>query len=76
MKRTMAAILAMVMALTGLTACKKQNPQPEVPETPVLPGTLIGVSYATGSGMMARSEFHIRLNQQEVEYTEFWPEDT
>ena len=75
MKRIMAAFLATVMALTGLTGCNKQNPQPEVPETPVLPGTLIGVAYATGSGMMAHSEFHIRLNRQEVEYTEFWPED-
>ena len=75
MKRIMAAFLATVMALTGLTGCKKQNPQPEAPETPVLPGTLIGVAYATCSGMMAHSEFMIRLNRQEIEYTEFWPED-
>ena len=70
MKQIMAAFLATVMALTGLTGCSKQNPQPEVPETPVLPGTLIGVAYATGSGMMAHSEFQIRLNRQEIEYTE------
>ena len=71
----MAIFLATVMALTGLTGCNKQNPQPKVPETPVPPGTLIGVAYATGGGMEAHSEFHIRLNRQEVEYTEFWPED-
>ena len=75
MKRIMAAILATVMALTGLTGCKKQEPQPVIPETPELPGTLVGVNYATGGGMMAHSEFHIILNRQEVEYTEFWPED-
>ena len=75
MKRIMAAILATVMALTGLTGCKKQEPQPVIPETPELPGTLVGVNYATGGGMMAHSEFHIILKRQEVEYTEFWPED-
>ena len=75
MKRIMAAFLATVMALTGLTGCKKQEPQPVIPETPELPGTLVGVNYATGGGMMAHSEFHIILNRQEVEYTEFWPED-
>ena len=71
----MASILATVMALTGLTGCKKQEPQPVIPETPELPGTLVGVNYATGGGMMAHSEFHIILKRQEVEYTEFWPED-
>ena len=75
MKRIMAAFLATVMALTGLTGCKKQEPQPVIPETPELPGTLVGVNYATGGGMMAHSEFHIILKRQEVEYTEFWPED-
>ncbi len=96
MKRIMAAILATVMTLMGLTGCgktepqqekkpsdnlmeqffgKKQEPQPEIPETPELPGTLIGVSYATGGGMMAGSEFSIRLNRQEIEHTEFWPEE-
>ena len=71
----MAAILATVMALLGLTGCGKAEPQPTIPETPEPPGTLVGMSYATGSGMMARSEFYIRLNRQEIEATEFWPED-
>ena len=75
MKRIMAAFLATVMALTGLTGCGKTEPQPEMPPVYELPGTLVGVNYATGSGMMAHSEFLIRLNRQEVEYTEFWPED-
>lgn len=67
-------VLATVMALMGLTGCKKNEPQPVIPETPEQPGTLVGVNYSTGSGMMAHSEFLIRLNQQEIEYTEFWPE--
>ena len=75
MKRIMAMVLATVMALMGLTGCKKNEPQPVIPETPEQPGTLVGVNYSTGSGMMAHSEFLIRLNQQEIEYTEFWPED-
>ena len=75
MKRIMAAILATVMALMGLTGCRKTEPQPVIPETPELPGTLVGMSYATGSGMMAHSEFYIRLNRREVEAAEFWPED-
>ena len=74
-KRMIAMVLAAVMALMGLAGCGKTEPQPTIPETPELPGTLVGVNYATGSGMMAHSEFHIRLNRQEVEYTEFWPED-
>ena len=73
-KRMMTMVLAAVMALMGLTGCEKTEPQPVIPETPELPGTLVGVNYATGGGMMAHSEFHIILNRQEVEYTEFWPE--
>lgn len=46
-----------------------------IPEEPELPGTLTGVSYATGGGMEARSEFSIRLNRQEIEHAEFWPEE-
>lgn len=74
MKRVMAMVLATVMALTGLTGCRKNEPQPVIPDTPEQPGTLVGVNYATGSGMMAHSEFLIRLNRQEIEHTEFWPE--
>ena len=75
MKRVMAMVLATVMALTGLTGCRKNEPQPEVPPVYELPGTLVRVNYATGGGMAAHSEFQICLNRQEVEYTEFWPED-
>ena len=75
MKRIMAMIMAAVMALTGLTGCRKNEPQPMIPETPVQPGTLVGVNYATGGGMMAGSEFLIRLNRQEIERAEFWPEE-
>lgn len=46
-----------------------------IPEVPELPGTLIGVVYAAGSGMMARSDFQIRVNRNEVEHTRFWPEE-
>jgi len=75
MKRLMAMLLAAVMAFSGLTGCKKQEPQPMIPETPELPGTLVGVNYATGGGMMAHSDFRIHLNRKEIELTEFWPEE-
>ena len=75
MKRIMAAILTVVMALTGLTGCGKTEPQPVIPETPGPPGTLVGMTYATGGGMVAHSDFYIRVSQKEIEHTEFWPED-
>ena len=75
MKRIAAILLVTAMILSLFTACKKQEPQPVIPEEPKLPGTLIGVSYATGGGMEARSEFSIRLNRQEIEHAEFWPEE-
>lgn len=68
-------ILVTVMMLSVFAACKKQEPQPVIPEVPELPGTLIGVVYAAGSGMMARSDFQIRVNRNEVEHTRFWPEE-
>ena len=75
MKRIAAILLVTVMMLSVFAACKKQEPQPVIPEVPELPGTLTGVGYATGSGMMARSDFQIRVNRNEVEHTRFWPEE-
>ena len=75
MKRIAVILLVTVMILSLFTACKKQEPQPVIPEEPELPGTLISVVYAAGSGMMARSDFQIRVNRNEVEHTRFWPEE-
>lgn len=70
MKRIMSAVLAVMMLLTG---CGKTRPTPTVPDTPVPPGRLIGVAYATGGGMMAGEDFQIHVNREEIEHTEFWP---
>ena len=48
---------------------------PVIPDMPEPPGTLVGISYACGSGMVHRADFEIRLNRNEIEYTNFWPMD-
>ena len=72
----MIRIAAMIMVVAmAFTACGKQEPQPEVPPPRDLPGTLTGVAYATGGGMVAHTDFCIRVNREEIEYTSFWPLD-
>lgn len=65
----------MLTLLLGLIGCGKSQPVPVVPEEPSLPGTLIGVNYASGGGMAHRTEFSIRLTKDEIEHTAYWPED-
>lgn len=62
-------------ALLCLSGCGKTRPVPTVPEERSLPGTLVGVNYATGGGMAYRTEFSIRLTKDEIEHTAYWPED-
>jgi len=73
--RGIAVLLMTVLFLSFLAACGKSEPMPVVPDIPQLPGTLVGVSYAHGSGMVHRADFRIRLNRNEIEYTNFWPMD-
>lgn len=73
--RGIAVLLMTVLFLSFLAACGKSEPMPVVPDIPQLPGTLVGVSYAHGSGMVHRADFRIRLNRNEIEYTDFWPMD-
>ena len=72
MKRWAAGVMAVLLCLSG---CGKTQPVPTVPEEKQLPGTLVGVNYATGGGMAYRTEFSIRLTKDEIEHTEFWPAD-
>ena len=76
MKRAMAAFLAALLFLTGMAACGRNEVRPEMPELKVVPGTLMAVSYSSGSGSMARQDFEIRLSRNEIEYACFWPCDT
>ena len=53
--------MAFLLCLSG---CGKTQPTPSVPEEKQLPGTLVGVNYATGGGMAYRTEFSIRLTKE------------
>lgn len=64
--------MAFLLCLSG---CGKIQPVPTAPEEKPLPGTLVGVNYATGGGMAYRTEFSIRLTKDEIEHTDFWPAD-
>jgi len=76
MKRKLAGIMALLTLLLNLTGCTKQPvPVPVPPEEKPLPGKLVALSFSQGSGMVARANFDIRLNREEIEETTFWPED-
>ena len=72
MKRVASGVMALLLCLSG---CGKTQPTPTVPEEKTVPGTLVGVNYATGGGMAYRTEFSIRLTKDEIEHTDFWPAD-
>lgn len=66
----MSAALAVMMLLTG---CGKTPPTPKVPDTPVPPGTLVGVSCSESNPTIAGYDFSIDLTREEIQHTCFYP---